>query len=171
MNADNLKLRTMSLRETTAWLYAGLFVIGNLILPQLCHLMPSGGPIWLPIYFFTLIASCCFGWQVGLVTAVVSPLVNSLFFAMPAIGVLPVILIKSVLIAVTAGLLFPRCRYRLLALVLVVLSYQLVGMMFEWFWLGDWRLAVQDVIIGWPGLLVQVFGGYYLIPLFKRLLA
>lgn len=171
MNTDNLKLHAMSLKEVKAWLYVGLFVIGNVLLPQLCHLLPSGGPMWLPIYFFTLIAASCFGWQVGLVTAVISPIVNSLAFAMPAMAVLPVIWVKSILLAVMAGIVFTRCHNRLLALLLVVLSYQFLGMIFEWFWLGDWHLAFQDFVIGWPGLLLQVVGGYYMVPLFKRVLS
>ena len=35
--------------------FAALFIVGNIVFPQLCHaLMPKGGLIFLPIYFFTL---------------------------------------------------------------------------------------------------------------------
>ncbi len=50
-----------------------LFIAGNILLPQLCHLIPDGGKILLPIYFFTLIAGYKFGLKVGLLTAVLSP--------------------------------------------------------------------------------------------------
>ncbi len=53
---NSLRLYTLSLRESRTYTLAGLFVIGNILLPQLCHLIPQGGLIFLPIYFFTLIA-------------------------------------------------------------------------------------------------------------------
>ena len=39
--------------KRTYWL-AVLFAVGNIVLPQLFHLVPQGGVTWLPIYFFTL---------------------------------------------------------------------------------------------------------------------
>ena len=98
--------------------------------------MPSdsaGGLILLPIYFFTLIAAYKFGIRVGLLTAVLSPLANSALFRMPAAAVLPEILIKSVTLAVAAAM---AARYlksvSLLAMVAVVLAYQIIGSLFEW---------------------------------------
>ncbi|MDR0419731.1 MAG: ECF transporter S component, partial [Prevotellaceae bacterium] len=93
-----------------AYLWSAVFVLGNLLLPQLCHLTPYGGNILLPIYFFTLIAAYKFGWRVGLATAVLSPVVNSLLFSMPAAPVLPFILIKSVLLASTAALVAGKSK-------------------------------------------------------------
>ena len=37
------------------YLAAAAFVCGNILVPQLCHLIPNGGLIFLPIYFFTLV--------------------------------------------------------------------------------------------------------------------
>lgn len=39
--------------------------------------------MFLPIYFFTLVAAFRCGWKVGLLTAVLSPVVNCLLFGMP----------------------------------------------------------------------------------------
>ena len=98
-------------RESKTCMVAALFVIGNIVLPQLCHLIPQGGLIWLPIYFFTLVAAYKYGPVAGLLTAVVSPLVNSAFFGMPAAASLPIILIKSVVLALAASFigLFAYC--------------------------------------------------------------
>ena len=62
--------------KRTYWL-AVLFAVGNIVLPQLFHLVPQGGVTWLPIYFFTLVGAYKYGWRVGLLTAVLSPCVNS----------------------------------------------------------------------------------------------
>ena len=52
-----IKLYSLSYKESRTFLFATLFIVGNVALPQLCHLMPHGGLIWLPIYFFTLIGA------------------------------------------------------------------------------------------------------------------
>lgn len=88
------KLYSLPFGNVKTYLFALLFVAGNIALPQLCHLVPAGGPTLLPIYFFTLIAAYKYGFKVGLLTALLSPVINHLLFAMPAAAVLPAILIK-----------------------------------------------------------------------------
>ena len=51
------KLYSLKHSNVKTYLFALLFVAGNIALPQLCHLIPYGGPTLLPIYFFTLIAA------------------------------------------------------------------------------------------------------------------
>ena len=143
------------------YLTALLFVAGNMILPQIFHLVPQGGITWLPIYFFTLVAAYKYGWKVGLLTGVLSPVINSLFFGMPAFGLLPVILLKSVLLAMAAGFAAYRFqRVSLLVLLGVVLFYQVLGTLGEWAIEGSFFVAVQDFRIGLPGMALQVIGGY-----------
>ena len=56
---------SLSAANVRTYLFAILFVAGNILLPQLCHLVPEGGKILLPIYFFTLIGAYKFGLKVG----------------------------------------------------------------------------------------------------------
>jgi len=42
----------------------------------------------------------------------------------------------------------------------VVLFYQLFGSLGEWAWTGSAKAALQDIRIGLPGMLAQVFAGY-----------
>ncbi len=104
METTAVKLYSTGYREAKTYLAAALFVAGNIVLPQICHLVPQGGLRWLPIYFFTLVGAYKYGWRVGLLTALLSPVVNSALFGMPAAAMLPVILLKSVLLAVAASL-------------------------------------------------------------------
>ena len=97
-------------------------------------------------------------------TAIVSPLVNSALFGMPAVAVLPAVLLKSVLLAVAAG--YAAMYFRkasLLLLVAVVLFYQVVGTLGEWIMVGDFYKAVQDFRIGLPGMVLQIVGGWLFI--------
>lgn len=77
-------------------------------------------------------------------TAVASPLVNSLMFGMPAFGSLPSILLKSVLLAIAA--------------------YAGGGTFLS----GNFYDAVQDFRIGVPGMLLQIFGGYLFVKYLIR---
>lgn len=164
MQAASVKLYSLSYNEARTYLAAALFVLGNIVLPQLAHLVPQGGLTWLPIYFFTLVGAYKYGWRVGLLTAVLSPVVNSMMFGMPSAAVLPAILIKSVLLAVAAGFVAQRFRrVSLPLLLLVVLFYQVVGTACEWVMVGDLGLAAQDFRIGIPGMVLQVVGGYLVI--------
>ena len=153
--------RPLQITDYRTYLFASLFIVGNIILPQLAHLVPNGGFIFLPIYFFTLIAAYRYGIVAGLLTAVLSPLANHWLFAMPPAEVLPVILTKSVLLAVAASFAAKYFKQvSLLALLLVVLAYQIVGTAVEWAILKDFSVAISDFRIGLPGMLLQVFGGY-----------
>ena len=164
------KLYSLSFDNVKTYFFALLFVAGNVALPQLCHLVPAGGPTLLPIYFFTLIAAYKYGFRVGLLTAILSPVINHLLFAMPAATVLPAILIKSGLLAGAAAL---AARYikkiSLPALLGVILTYQVAGTAFEWALCGDFFLAVQDLRMGIPGMLIQWFGGYALLKAIAKI--
>ncbi|MBR5652484.1 MAG: ECF transporter S component [Prevotella sp.] len=157
-------LYSLSLRESRSLLYAALFVAGNIILPQVCHLIPQGGLTLLPIYFFTLIGAYKYGWQVGLATALLSPLANHALFGMPPAAVLPGIMVKSTLLALAAAFIAQRCQKVTIPLMIaVVLLYQVIGSLIESAMLGSLTLGFQDFRIGIPGMLVQIFGGYLFI--------
>ncbi|MFR9593725.1 MAG: ECF transporter S component [Rikenellaceae bacterium] len=103
MQSQKITLYSLSFANTKSYALATAFVVGNILLPQLCHLVPKGGLILLPIYFFTLIGAYKYGWRVGVMTALLSPVVNHLLFGMPPLAVLPLILIKSVILAIVAS--------------------------------------------------------------------
>ena len=51
MNATTVNLYSLQYRESRTYIFAALFIIGNIALPQLCHIVPQGGLTLLPIYF------------------------------------------------------------------------------------------------------------------------
>lgn len=160
----SIRIQSLPFGSSRTYLAALIFIAGNIIMPQLFHLVPQGGVTWLPIYFFTLAGAYIYGWRVGLLTALASPLLNSLLFGMPAPAALPAILLKSLLLAGIAGCVAARFRKATLgALILTVLGYQALGTLGEWVMKGDFFLACQDFRIGIPGMLLQILGGYLLI--------
>ena len=111
MEATTIKLYSLNYSHSKTYLAGSLFILGNLILPQLCHLIPQAGIIFLPIYFK---------------------------------------------------------RISIRALLLVTLFYQLIGTCVERLIVGNFNVAIQDLRIGIPGILLQVFGGFFFIKYLIR---
>lgn len=164
MTTKNITLHQLGISNLKTYLLAAAFMVGNIVLPQLCHLLPQGGFILLPIYFFTLVAAYKYGFTVGLLTAVFSPLVNHLLFGMPASAMLPIILVKSTLLALAAAYIAKKTqRVSLLTVTLAVVAYQSVGMLVEWAMTSSLQAALQDIWLGYPGIFLQIIGGWLIL--------
>lgn len=144
---------TLTLDNWRTYLFATLFTAGNIALPQLCHLVPQGGLLFQPIYLFTLIAACRWGWRVALLTALVSPLLNTLWFSMPSVAMLPVVLLKSVVLALgVSWAMTSKGRKPLLVAVLFIIGAQLLGAVAEWALLS----SATTLWLCLPGVALQV---------------
>ena len=166
---STIKLYSLKAVEIKSYSFALLFIAGNLILPQLSHLIPLGGQILLPIYFFTLIAAYKFGFITGLITAVASPILNNVIFGMPSNEMLTIILIKSVLLAIAAAYIAQHTKQiKIQSLLVVILFYQGIGMIAEFAITNSFMAALQDIRIGFPGMLLQLVGGFFCLKAMKN---
>jgi len=164
MRSTTFQPVSFSLFDYRTYLFSFVFIIGNLVLPQICHLIPDGGKMLLPIYFFTLIASYKFGLRIGLLTAILSPLCNCLLFGMPSLIVLPILLIKSSLLAAIAAKIAQYShKVSFIHLAITIVAYQLIGGIAEYFIAGSLQSAIQDFTIGFPGMLIQILGGWFIL--------
>ncbi|MHB9055476.1 MAG: ECF transporter S component [Paludibacteraceae bacterium] len=167
--SSTVKLYSLDFSNVKTYLFATIFVIGNLLLPQLTHLIPQGGLIFLPIYFFTLIAAYKYGIRVGLLTAVLSPVINNLLFGMPPAAMLPIILVKSVLLAIAAAMAAKHFgKVNILGIVMAIVAYQIIGMGVEWAMTQNITTALQDLRIGFPGILLQMVGGFLVLKALEK---
>ena len=159
---------TLTPARTQFYLWVALFTAGNLVFPALVHSIPRGGLIFLPIYFFTLVAGYRWGLWAGLATALLSPLVNTLLTGMPPVAMVDVILVKSVLLALAAALLAKHSKQISLGgLVLVIVAYQVLGGVYEMIKAGSLSAALGDWQLGWPGLLIQLIAGALVLGLWR----
>ncbi|WP_208067300.1 hypothetical protein, partial [Eubacterium callanderi] len=72
-------------------------------------------------------------------------------------------LVKSVFLALTAALTASNLkRISIPILTGVVTAYQVFGTFAEWILTGNFFTAVQDFRLGIPGMLLQIFGGYFI---------
>jgi len=149
--------QVLSFKDHSLYLWSALFIAGNVLLPQLAHMVPDGGKIFLPIMFFTLIAAARFGIRCGLLTAILSPLVSAALFGMPAGVMLGACVLKSVLIATAIGLWqYKKLSFSILNIVLLVVGYQIAGFAIEGALFFGYQAAWADLLISWPGALLQM---------------
>ena len=159
---------TVTPAQFTFYLWVAAFVAGNLVFPALVHTLPLGGMIFLPLYFFTLIAGYRWGLWAGLATALLSPLANNLLTSMPPAAMLDSIVVKSVLLAVAASLLAKHSKQISLGgLVMVIVAYQVLGGVYEMVKAGSLQAALGDWVLGWPGLLIQLVLGTLILGLWR----
>jgi hypothetical protein len=155
------RLYNLNYDEARTYLWTTLFVVCNMLLPHLFHLIPQGGIIFAPLSLVILAGAYKLGWRVGLLAALASPLVNHLVTGMPAWGVMPVMTLKLVVLALVAG--FTAQYFKNVSFILlvgVVLASILIGGLGEFAITGGLMATIQDVTVGWPGLLLQIVGTY-----------
>ena len=139
----SVRLYALKYDEAKTYLWAAVFVACNLILPQLFHLIPQGGILFAPLSLVILAGAYKFGWKTGLLAAVLSPLVNHLL---------------------VAGLTAQYFRKVTLPLLVgVVLVSLAIGCLGELILTSGIETTIADVTIGWPGLLLQVFGSWLIL--------
>lgn len=164
-----VKLYSLNLNSVRTYLFAARIYHWKYAFPPIGTFIPGGGLMLLPIYFFTLIGAYKYGLHVGILTAVLSPMVNSLLFGMPVLAVVPAIMFKSIILAVAAAL---AARYfgkiSIWGILIAVLAYQVIDTGFEWILVSDFSVAIQDFRIGFPGMIIQLFGGYLVLKALQK---
>lgn len=159
-----VNLYSLDYSEVKTYMWAAVFVVCNLVLPQVFHLIPQGGIIFAPLSLVILAGAYKFGWKTGLLAALLSPLVNHLLTGMPATEVMPVMTLKLAVLAIVAGLAAQRFQtVSLPLLIAVVLVSEAIGCLGELAITGGMAATIADFTIGWPGLLLQVIGAWLIV--------
>ena len=158
------RLYTLNYDEAKTYLWAAIFIVCNLALPQVFHLIPQGGIIFSPLSLVIMAGAYKFGWKAGLLAAILSPSVNHLVTGMPAWGVLPVMTMKLAVLALVAGLTAQHFKTATLPLLIgVVLVCKAIEALGELALTGGIAATVADFTIGWPGILMQILGTWFVI--------
>lgn len=160
----------LNLGEARLYLATAAMVAGNLLLPYALHQIPEAGRMFMPIFFFTLIAGWRFGAQAAVLTAVLSPLASHFLTGMPPTPALQEIVLQSALLGALAALAAGRwARPTLVALGLVVLAHQAL-VLFPTLLHAGWQPCLAALRFRLPGLLLQVLGGFSVLWLMGRYL-
>lgn len=163
--------KELKLTDYKFYLFTLVFSIGNIALPLLCHQFNLAGNRFLPIYFFVLIAGYMYGWRLGLTTAILSPLFSYLLTGMPVMSLLSLVLIKGAFLGIIAGVIaFKSKQVIIFNLAVIIISYQFIGLVFGYLLNSNLNIMSSDLVLGFPGLLIQLFGGLLVIKLLKKYL-
>lgn len=174
--------KSIALKKTRiASLLSALFIAANIGLPHLFHLIPGGGIMFLPIYFFTAFAAVCYGKWMGVFTGVMSPLAGYLIFGAPKAFLIPDMVLKGVLLStfLAYALSVVKNRYRqssgptvaqLTAIPVAVLAAWTMAGVLE-LAIRDYEIAFQDFFTGIPGLIMMTMGGWLALFFNKRLVS
>jgi hypothetical protein len=154
------------LTEYRTYFLSSALIIGSVLLPHAFHQFHLAGQVFLPIYFFVLIGAYKFGYKVGVITGIFSPLISFFLTGMPMLMILPFVIVKGIILGLIAGFFVTKFRkLSMLSLFLVVISYQSIGFLIVYLFTHNLNLSTTDLILGYPGLILQVVGGYTLLRL------
>lgn len=156
---------------TSFKLYAISFVLAtsNVLLVLASHLINIGGKpagkIFLPLYFFTLVGSYQYGTATGVITAALTIALSRMITGMPADFALPFVAIKLFLIILITHLITrDRKEPSSQKISVIVLGYQSIGTAIGLILTRDF--SSSDLPYAWPGLLLQILGGYLFLKVF-----
>lgn len=150
------------IKSRTSTLMAALFIAANIGLPHLFHLIPGGGVMFLPIYFFTAFAAVSYGKWTGIVTGIMSPLTGYLIFGAPKAYMIPDMMLKAVMLSAAIAYFMTKARRtaELIAAipVAVIVAWGLTGVMELTF--TSYEMAFQDFHTGIPGMVLMTIAGW-----------
>lgn len=140
------------------YLMASLLITSTVLFPVLLHNFGIAGQVFLPLYFFSLLAGLTYGWRCGLMVGILSPIVSFFFSSMPTLTLLPFVVIKSLSIGLTSGLLTKKFKTKnsfLLSLSSILFT-QIIGLILIFSFTSNLNLALMDIKVGYLGLLLQL---------------
>ena len=96
---------TLKYTDIRSYILAGVFVALNVAVPWVFHQFHLSGPAFLPMHIFVFVAGLLFGWRVGLMVGLLTPLASYTVSGLPALPVLPQIVIELSAYGLAAGVL------------------------------------------------------------------
>lgn len=158
------QVKSLSLNERKSYLLTTLFIIANVLLPQLFHTLNLGGERFLPILLFTLVSAAAYGLSVGMLTAILSPVASMLLFGMPSPEMCIILVAKGITLALVLGYFAGKfSKISLKNIITSIIAYQVVGIIVSTLALGSIDGALSSVLISYPAMLLQLTLGTIII--------
>lgn len=157
--------------DVRSYLLTGLFVLLSVMVPWVFHQFHLAGPTFLPMHIFVLMAGLLFGWRAGLIVGLFTPIASYAVSGMPALTILPQVIIELAAYGSMAGILRQiynlRTEWSLLgamiggriaSLLTILAIYFLAGQSYSPLGLESNPFAAfwSTVSQGWPGILIQL---------------
>jgi len=161
-------IQPLRLDDVKLYVTTSALVLGNVLLPYALHAIPQGGQMFLPLFFFTLVAGWRFGARAGVLTGVLSPLASHFLTGMPPAAVLQSLMLQSAVLGILAAVVASRAAKPTLALLgLVVLAHQALLVAPVLLQSGA-HAALASLRFHVPAILLQILGGYAVLRFMAR---
>jgi uncharacterized membrane protein len=152
-------VRIIKLSQTKELFFTAAFVALSVLTPMVFHFFGgvSAGRVFLPMHFFVLVAGLLLGWRSGLIVGAFSPLISFLISGMPAINILPFIIVELVGYGLAAGLL--RQKYNLwisLSGAIIIGRLTSFAAIFLFSDMNAVNYIFQATSDGWRGIVLQL---------------
>jgi len=105
--STGIPFRALEFRDVRLYIFSAAFISLDVVVPWLTHHFGGvvAGSMFLPMFFFILLAGLSGGWRAGLLVGLFTPLISFAVSGMPLLPVLPQITIECVFYGLIAGLL------------------------------------------------------------------
>lgn len=114
--STGIPFRALEFRDVRLYIFSAVFISLDVLVPWLTHHFGGvqAGSMFLPMFFFVLLAGLSGGWRAGLLVGLCTPLISFAVSGMPLLPVLPQITIGCVFYGLIAGLLRGKFHLRII---------------------------------------------------------
>jgi uncharacterized membrane protein len=164
-------LMALKYKDVRSYLLTAAFVTLAVFVPWVFHQFHLAGPTFLPMHIFVLIAGLLFGWRAGLLVGLFTPLISYFMSGLPALNILPQVVVEVSAYGFIAGMLREKYHLRtiwsllgaivggrLMLLLAISIIYLIGGQSYSPLGIEANPLASfwSTVKQGWPGLAIQL---------------
>jgi niacin transporter len=154
-----INAQVLKLTQIKELIFTVTFVVLAVLTPMVFHFFSgvSAGRTFLPMHFFVLVAGLLLGWRAGLIVGAFSPSISFLISGMPAINILPFIIVELSAYGLATGLL--RQKYNLWISLLGAIILGRVAVLAAIFLFSDMNAVnyiFQAISNGWQGIILQL---------------
>jgi uncharacterized membrane protein len=164
-------LMALKYKDVWSYLLTAAFVTLAVFVPWVFHQFHLAGPTFLPMHIFVLIAGLLFGWRAGLLVGLFTPLISYFMSGLPALNILPQVVVEVSAYGFIAGMLREKYHLRtiwsllgaivggrLMLLLAISIIYLIGGQSYSPLGIEANPLASfwSTVKQGWPGLAIQL---------------
>ncbi|MFC1789572.1 ECF transporter S component [Patescibacteria group bacterium] len=147
--------RILTFGEVKYYIFSLTFTAMAASVPWVMHQFHMVSQIFLPMHIFVLIAGFLFGWRTGLMVGVLSPLLSYSLTQMPAMVLLPQIVLELAIYGIVVGILREKKTNIWVSLIFAMILGRVARIIFILAFIPKID-PIQFIQISLPGIIFQL---------------